>query len=313
MRRLDSINFEGYDPFHEGVLERGAHKIRWYASGNPEGTPMIFCHGGPGGLNRPFYRNMFDRNKWCLIQIEQRGNSVSVPTGELEDNTTWHLIEDMEDVRVEMGVERWLVGGGSWGSTLAIAYAETHPERVRGLLLVCMWLGRLSDIDFWFDAGQWVYPECYEQLVAGMSENEQKNVAATLFDRVLNGPPDIASDAARRIYEYEQVLMYLNPPVEAAGDYSTDNYGRIFSHYLSNHCFLRPNQLLEDAAILRDMPIKVVQGRYDMCTPVKIAYEFKQALPQADLRIVDDASHMPLERNLLREFVRAGEEMYREI
>ena len=310
MRRIDSINFEERPSHREGILERRPHQIRWSASGNPNGVPMIFSHGGPGGQNKSFYRTLFDLEKWYMVQIDQPGNGVSTPAGEISENTTQLSIADMESLREQLGIDRWVVAGGSWGSTLSIAYAETHPARALGLLVFCMWLGRPGDLNFWFDAGQWIFPECYAEVTDGMTAEEIEDPAVTLYERILGGDAALASDAARRLHDYEQIMMHLHPPVVSAPGYDTDVFSRVFAHYMTNDCFLRPNQLIEDAARLQDIPTTIVQGRFDMCTPPKIAFEFKAAAPHADLRIVDNASHMPTERNFLREIVRAGEDLH---
>ena len=219
----------------------------------------------------------------------------------------------MEDLREELGIERWLVAGGSWGSTLSLAYAETHPHRTLGLFLFCLWPGTADIFDFWWQAGRWTFPECYAELIRDFNAAELADIQGTLFERILGEDPALAADAAARLMHFEEVLMYLNAPVSESDAYKPDVYSRIFAHYMINSAFLEPGQLTAQAQQLAGMPVKIVQGRYDMCTPPKYAFDFKAVIPHADLRLVDNASHMPLERDLLREIVRAGEDFFREL
>ncbi len=310
MRRLDSYNYPERAAELDGVIEREPHRIRWAVSGNPDGVPLIMSHGGPGGQNKAFYRTLFDPDKWRVIQIEQAGNGVSEPAGELAENTTWLTIGDMETLREELGIDQWVIAGGSWGSTLSIAYAETHPQRTRALFLFCMWLGDPKSLDFWFDCGQHIFPECYAEVVAGLSAEEKRDVGRTLWQRILGDDAELASDAATRLHDYEQVLMHLHPPVTTGGGYDPNVFSRIMAHYMVNDCFLEPDQLLDNASKLAHIPTIVVQGRFDMCTPPSTAFAFKAAVPHADLRIVENASHMPTEHNFLREIVRAGDDLH---
>ena len=310
MRRLDAYNYPEREAHLTGVIERGPHRIRWAVSGDPDGLPVIMSHGGPGGQNKAFYRTMFDLDKWRMVQIDQPGNGVSEPAGEIVENTTWLSIEDMETLREQLGIERWVVAGGSWGSTLSIAYAETHPERTRALLLFCMWLGDPNSLDFWFDCGRHIFPECYEEAVSGMADEERQHPGRTLWRRILGDDADLASDAARRLHDYEQVLMHLHPPTTSGGGYDPEVFSRVMAHYMVHDCFLEPNQLIDNASRLADIPVVIRQGRFDMCTPPSTAFAFQAAVPHADLRIVENASHMPTEHNLLREIVRAGDELH---
>ena len=228
----------------------------------------------------------------------------------LAENTTWLSIRDMETLREQLGIEGWVVAGGSWGSTLSIAYAETHPERTLGLLLFCMWLGDPKSLDFWFDCGRHIFPECYEDVVAGMSDTERQHPGRTLWRRILGDDATLARDAARRLHDYEQVLMHLHPPTTTAGGYDPEVFSRVMAHYMVHDCFLEPNQLIDNASRLAHVPVFIRQGRFDMCTPPSTAFAFRAAVPHADLRIVENASHMPTEHNLLREIVRAGDALH---
>lgn len=310
MRRLDAYNYPEREVGLTGVIERGPHRIRWAVSGNPDGMPLIMSHGGPGGQNKAFYRTMFDLDRWRMVQIDQPGNGVSEPAGELAENTTWLSIGDMETLREQLGIDRWVVAGGSWGSTLSIAYAETHPERTRALLLFCMWLGDPKSLDFWFDCGRHIFPECYAEVVAGMSDAEMRDIGGTLWRRILGDDAEAARDAAVRLHDYKQVLMHLHPPTVSAGGYDPEVFSRIMAHYMVNDCFLEPNRLIDNASRLAGIPVIVRQGRFDMCTPPSTAFAFQAAVPHANLRIVENASHMPTEHNLLREIVRAGDELH---
>jgi proline iminopeptidase len=218
----------------------------------------------------------------------------------------------MEAVRSLLGIESWVVAGGSWGSALSLVYAQAHPNRTIALFLFCLWTARIADLRSWFELGHWIHPETYAEVVAGMTENEQSDPLATLIQRIQTGSPEESRIAAARLHDFEVILMNLNAPLDRIG-YDVELYGRIFAHYISNNCFLEPDQILNDAARLADIPITIVQGRYDLCTPPKIAFDFLKVAPHAELRVIDEASHSPAERNFLREIVRAGEDIYRQI
>ncbi len=313
MRRLDQKVKPVGTPYNEGYLDRGLHQLHYTETGNPDGIPVIWSHGGPGAGQGPRYRRMFDMDKWRFIQMSQRGTGESNPKCELRDNTWRESIEDMEALREELDIKEWLVAGASWGSTLSILYAEAFPARCLGLYLVCMWLGRQIDVDFWRDSASGVFPECFDELVAELDDYEREDIEAAYARRVLGDDEEAARRAAQIYFDWHFVTMSFAVPIDDLDIGDPFDIMKVYFHYLGNRCFLEPNQLLENCAPLKDMPIKVIQGRYDMCTPMFIAWDFKKTLPHVDLRAIDMAGHQPMERNLLHAAIDASNDFHSEL
>jgi proline iminopeptidase len=312
MRRLDDHLYPITNPINEGHLPVGGpHQVFWQEAGNPDGVPVVLVHGGPGGSNSPAYRSMVNPTRWRIIQFDQRGCGQSKPTGELEDNTTQALVADMEELREHLGIGKWVVAGGSWGTTLSLVYAETHPDRCLGLMLLCLWLARKEDYDWWMTGVRTVFPEVWDEYASYIPEDEHEDLMGAYFKRILDPNPEVSRPAAIRQYYFEQAYMHLEPPMLTSTPEETAlNYSRIYAHYLSNRCFIEENQILKNAYRLKGMPVVIVTGRYDMCTPPKNAYDLAQVLINAELNIVNIAGHMPTERSMSIASVRAGERLW---
>lgn len=289
------------------------HEIYWEESGNPAGKPVVFLHGGPGGGTDARMRRFFDPARYRIVLFDQRGCGRSRPHASLVDNTTWHLVADIEQLREFLGIERWQVFGGSWGSTLALAYAQAHPMRVselvlRGIFLVRPWEFR------WFyespDGTGALYPDLYEEFVKPIPPDERNDLMRAYYRRLTSDDPAIRASAARAwsIWEGATSFLRLNPDYVAKfeeGDFA-DAFARIECHYFINGGFLRtPNQLLEDVPRIRHLPCTIVQGRYDVVCPMKSAWDLHRAWPEADLRIIADAGHSAFEPGILSELVAA--------
>ena len=289
------------------------HEIYWEESGNPTGKPVVFLHGGPGGGTDARMRRFFDPQRYRIVLFDQRGCGQSRPHASLVDNTTWHLVADIEQLREFLGIDRWQVFGGSWGSTLALAYAQAHPERVtelvlRGIFLVRPWEFR------WFyatpDGTGALYPDLYEEFVKPVPLDERDDLMRAYYRRLTSDDASVRAAAARAwsIWEGATSFLRLNPDYVAKfeeGDFA-DAFARIECHYFINGGFLRtPNQLLEDVSKIRHLPCTIVQGRYDVVCPMKSAWDLHRAWPEADLRIIADAGHSAFEPGILSELVAA--------
>lgn len=289
------------------------HDIYWEESGNPAGKPVVFLHGGPGGCTDPRMRRFFDPRRYRIVLFDQRGCGKSRPYASLDDNTTWHLVADIEQLREHLGIERWQVFGGSWGSTLALAYAQRHPDRVtelvlRGIFLVRPWEFR------WFyetpDGTGALYPDLYEEFVKPIPSQERGELMQAYYRRLTSTDPKVRREAARAWSVWEGATSFLrqNPDYVAKfeEDEVADAFARIECHYFVNGGFLRtPSQLLDDVPKIRHLPCTIVQGRYDVVCPMKSAWDLHNAWPEADLRIVADAGHSAFEPGILSELVAA--------
>lgn len=314
MRRLDDCFFEIRPPRQEGLLDRGdGHRIFWQDSGSPEGLPIIMVHGGPGGRTSDGYRRLCDDRLFRIVQFDQRGCGRSEPAGSIDRNTLEHTIGDMEAIRTHLGIENWAVAGGSWGSAVALAYAEAHPERCLGLLLVSTWLLRRQDVDWWFHGVRTVFPELWDGFVAIVPEAERHNLRAAYERMILGGDGEMARRAACNLYLYEEGFMHFDAPLEPYESGRGESYGRIFIHYAANDFFLRENQLMEEAHRVAHLPAILVTGRYDMCTPPNNAYDLSKRLPNAELRIVPGAGHYPTERPMAAACAQASTDLRRRI
>jgi len=300
------------DPYRTGRLRvSDLHELYFEESGNPEGKPVVFVHGGPGGGTEPKQRRFFDPKAYRIILFDQRGCGKSTPHASLDENTTWHLIADMEALRAHLGVERWLVFGGSWGSTLALAYAEQHPARVTELVLRGIFLLRKQEIDWFYQRGaDALFPDAWEDYLAPIPEDERGNLLAAYHKRLTSPDPAVGAAAARawRLWEGRTSCLYPNPDLIAktSGDEFALAFARIECHYFINNGFFeKDTQLLEDVQKIRHIPAVIVQGRYDVVCPAESAWALHRAFPEADLRIVPDAGHSALEPGNLHELVEA--------
>jgi proline iminopeptidase len=304
------------EPYDTGMLEVGdGQQVYWEACGNPVGKPVVFLHGGPGGGSSPAHRRLFDPKKYRIILMDQRGAGRSTPHAsepdvDLSTNTTWHLVADLELLREHLGVERWQVFGGSWGSTLALAYAQKHTERVTELVLRGIFTLRESELDWFYEGGAAeVYPDAWEGFLAPVPEAERGSLIAA-YHRLLNDPdPAVHGPAAVAWSTWEASGITLLPQPAVVARFAEPSYAlafaRIENHYFVNQGWFEPGQLIRDAGMLRDIPTVIVQGRYDMCTPAVTAWDLHRALPGAEFLMIPDAGHAFDEPGILNALIEA--------
>ena len=300
------------EPYRTGRLRVSeVHELYFEESGNPKGKPVVFLHGGPGGGTEPKYRRFFDPGAYRIVLFDQRGCGLSTPHASLVDNTTWHLVADIETLRTHLGIERWAVFGGSWGSTLALAYAERHPERVTGLVLRGIFLLRKQEIDWFYQRGASIlFADAWEGYLAPIPEAERGDLLAAYYRRLTSDDPAVRQEAARAWSVWEGSTSCLFPNLEliakTGGDEFSLAFARIECHYFTNRGFFsRDAQLLEDVGRIRHIPAVIVQGRYDVVCPMESAWALHRAWPEADLRLVPDAGHSALEPGIVHELVEA--------
>ena len=287
------------------------HTIYYEQCGNPEGQPVVFLHGGPGGGVVPEYRRFFDPRAYRIVLFDQRGSGNSTPHASLEENTTWHLVSDIEKLREHLGIETWQVFGGSWGSTLALAYAETHPTRVRQLVLRGIFLCRPKEIQWFYQSGaSAIYPDVWEQYVKVIPEDERGDFMRAYYRRLTSDDEAVQLEAARAwsIWEGSTSKLYPDPDVE---DHFGDPkfalaFARIECHYFMHNAFFdTDNYLIENVDKIRHIPAVIVQGRYDVVCPMMSAWELHRAWPEADLHITPDAGHSVMEPGNISALVEA--------
>ncbi len=298
------------EPYATGRLQVDPlHVLYWEACGNPAGVPVVFLHGGPGGGCLPHHRRFFDPAFWRIILFDQRGAGRSTPAAEITRNTTAHLVADMERLREALGIARWLLFGGSWGSTLALAYAETHPERCTGLVLRGIFLARPVELD-WFVRGMGtIYPEAARAFAEFLPQAERGDLLRGYYRRLTDPDPAVHLPAARAWDRYESACSTLLPQQEAKArldnDTSTLAIARIEAHYFVHEGFLEPDALLRGIDRIRHLPCTIVQGRYDIVCPVSTADALARAWSEAEYVIVPDAGHSVREPGIARELVHA--------
>jgi len=306
----NSFLYPPIEPHAQGWLDTSSvHRIYWEASGNPAGIPVVFIHGGPGSGTSPLQRRFFDPARYRIVLFDQRGSGQSTPHGELEDNTTPDLIDDMERLRVALGIDRWLVFGGSWGSTLALAYGEAHPGRCLGFVLRGIFLCRSSEIDWFLYGIRAFFPEAQRELAEFIAADERDDLLAAYHRRLIDPDPQVHLPAARVWAAFEASCSTLlpNPPLVSAfcSDHTALSLARIEAHYFVNHIFLPDNSLLDQLPRIRHLPCTIVQGRYDAVCPIVSADELARAWPEARYVIVDDAGHSAFEPGISRALVAA--------
>lgn len=307
---MPNLLYPEIEPYRSGYLRVSpVHDIYWEEAGRPGGHPVVFLHGGPGAGLNPKHRRYFDPDFYRAILFDQRGAGRSRPHAELVDNTTWHLVEDMERLRIHLGVERWLVFGGSWGSTLALAYAISHPQRVLGLVLRGIFLGRRSEVDWLFQSGaSEVFPDVWEHYLAPIPVAERGDMVAAYY-RILSGPPsELRARAAKAWSLWEASLVKLIPDPdmlkESADEGLSLALARLEAHYMQNRVFMPDDGfLLSRMGALKGIPCRIVHGRYDMVCPARAAWDLHKALPGSELRYVPDAGHSASEPGLVHELI----------
>ncbi len=289
----------------------GRHRMYWEQSGNPSGVPVLFMHGGPGAGSTPAHRRFFDPNHYRIIIFDQRGAGRSTPHGSLIDNTTQHLIDDVERLRRHLRIDSWLVFGGSWGSTLALAYAETHPARCRALVLRGIFLCRKVEIDWFLHGLRHVFPEAWRAFAGFLPEGERGSLLESYYRRLTDPDPNIHMPAARAWSTYEGACSTLLPSPETISAFAEDRMAlglaRIEAHYFLHNSFFDEDYLLRGARRLAGIPATIVQGRYDMVCPILSADELARVWPEASYVIVPDAGHSAMEPGIRAALVAAME------
>lgn len=292
--------FPPIEPFAAGMLEVDSrHSLYWEQSGNPNGTPVLFVHGGPGAGTAPAYRRFFDPRSYRIILFDQRGAGRSLPAADITDNTTPHLVADIERLRRFLGVDRWVVFGGSWGSTLALAYGQAHPDRCLGFVLRGIFLFRPDEVDWFINHMGRFFPEAWHRFAHHIPECERADLLAAYYRRLLDPAPEVHGPAAEIWCGYEEACSRLVPRHAPIGEgrppVSVLAMARIEAHYMSHGGFLAENQLLDRMAILHRHPCVIVQGRYDVVCPIATADQVARAWPQSEYVVVPDAGHSAME------------------
>lgn len=299
------------EPFRTGMLDVGdGHRVYWELCGNPQGKPAVFLHGGPGAGCSRDHRRLFDPARYCVLLFDQRGCGRSTPHAALESNTTWHLVADVERLREMLGVARWLVFGGSWGSALALAYAQTHPDRASELVLRGIFTVRRSELLWYYQEGaSWLFPDEWERFLAPIPPEERGDLMSAYRRRLTGHDERARQDAAVAWSRWEGRTITLLPDEHLDQQHGEDRYAlafaRIENHYFVHDGFFEDEQLIRNAARLHGIPAVIVQGRYDVATPVRTAWELHRAWPQAEFHLVADAGHAYNEPGILDVLVRS--------
>jgi proline iminopeptidase len=299
------------EPYEHGMLDVGdGHRVYWELCGNPKGKPVVFLHGGPGGGCTPTQRRLFDPEKYRILLFDQRGCGRSTPYASLEANTTWHLVADIERLRRMIGVDKWMVFGGSWGSTLALAYAQKHPETVTELVLRGIFTLRREELLWYYQEGaSWIFPDKWEGFLAPIPAEERGDLMAAYRKRLTDPDPAIQRMAARAwsLWEGETITLLHNQAYsdEFGDEHYAIAFARIENHYFVHEGWFEEGQLIRDAHRLKDIPAVIVQGRYDVATPPKTAWELHKAWPEARFIMVPDAGHAVSEPGITHHLIEA--------
>ena len=303
--------FPAIEPYDTGFLKKGKHKIYYEQCGNPKGKPAIFLHGGPGGGCGSLSRRFFNPKKYRIILFDQRGCGRSKPHTCLEDNTTWHLIEDIESIREILDIKKWLVFGGSWGSTRAIAYAQKHPKNVSQLVLRGIFMLRQKELQWFYQYGaSEMYPEAWQGFLKEIPENERDNLIEAYRKIFYGDDEEKKLSAAKAWSKWEASCSFINYNPDAVKDSLNAEFALAFAlienHYFINKGFLdNENQLLENIDIIRNIPAVIIQGRYDVVCPPTTAYELHSKWPESELVITPFSGHSAFEKEITHELIKA--------
>jgi proline iminopeptidase len=289
------------------------HSLYWEECGRRDGPPIVFLHGGPGGGCLPHHRRFFDPQHWRIVLFDQRGAGRSTPAASITDNTTWTLVADLEKLRAHLGIDRFVLFGGSWGSTLALAYAEAHPQRVAGLVLRGVFLATAREIDWFMHGMGRIFPEAWQAFYEYLPPDEREDVLQSYYRRLVDPDPAVHLPAACAWDRYETscstLLPRAEPPPQLADSTAALAIARIEAHYFVNQAFMQDGQLIANVARVRHIPCTIVHGRYDIVCPIETAYELASAWPEAQFVIVPDAGHSVREPGIARELVAAVDRM----
>lgn len=300
------------EPYTEGMLQvSDLHAIFFEESGNPQGKPIVLLHGGPGGGCPPFYRQYFNPEKWRLVMFDQRGCGKSTPHAELRENTTWDLVNDIEKLRSHLGIEQWVVFGGSWGSTLSLAYSQTHPDRCKGLILRGIFMLRQKELLWFYQEGASnLFPDAWEEYLKPIPPAERHDLLSAYYKRLTSPDPQIRLEAARAWSIWEASTSRLLPDPDLMQKFGesqfADAFARIECHYFVNKGFLeREDQLLLNVNRIRHIPAVIVQGRYDIVCPMISAWELHKVWPEAEFIVIPDAGHSMSEAGIASALIEA--------
>ncbi|NET36357.1 MAG: prolyl aminopeptidase [Cyanothece sp. SIO1E1] len=303
------------EPYNRGTLEvSDLHTIYFEEVGNPHGKPVIFLHGGPGGGSQPVYRQFFNPNQWRVVLFDQRGCGKSTPHAELRQNTTWDLVSDIEKLRMHLGIQQWVVFGGSWGSTLALAYSQTHPECCKGLILRGIFMLRQQEIQWFYQSGtSYLFPDAWEAYVQPIPESERDDLLAAYYRRLTNPDLEIRLEAAKAWSVWEASTSKLLPDSNLINQFNEAQFAAAFAriecHYFINKGFFESDdQLLRNINQIRHIPGVIVQGRYDVVCPMASAWELHRAWPEAKLVVVPDAGHSMTESGIRSALIEATDQ-----
>jgi proline iminopeptidase len=319
-RRAPGTLYPTVRPFRKDFLRvSGLHELYYEESGNSRGKPVVFLHGGPGAATNSSMRRFFDPRRYRIVLFDQRGCGASRPHAELRENDTWALVHDIEALRVHLKIERWMVFGGSWGSTLALAYAQTHPERVTELVLRGIFLLRRTELEWLYQDARGaasVFPDLWEKYLEPIPADERHDMIGAYYKRLTSDDPSVRARAARSWSLWEAGTSFLHSNASYLAKFDNSEYAaafaRIEAHYFINRGFLdSDDQLLRNAGRIRNIPGVIVQGRYDMVCPARSAWDLHRAWPEAQLHIVPDAGHSALETGITSELVNATDRFAR--
>lgn len=290
------------EPYNKGFLKvSDIHNLYFEECGNPQGKPVVFLHGGPGGGVAPDHRRFFDPKVYRIVLFDQRGSGQSTPCAELRENTTWDLISDTEKIRTHLNIDKWVVFGGSWGSTLALAYAITHPEMVKALVLRGIFLCRPSEIKWFYQEGaSHIFPDVWDEYLKPIPENERHDMVSAYYKRLTHADANVRLEAAKAWSKWEAATSRLFVDKKAIDEFDDPefalSFARIECHYFTNNAFFKTNNwLLENVQKIRHIPGFIVQGRYDVVCPATSSWELHKAWPEAQYTIVPDAGHAAAE------------------
>ena len=311
MNQLLSL-FPPLEPFNFGFMEKDNHRIYYEQCGNPDGKPAVFLHGGPGGGGSTQVRRFFDPGKYHVVIFDQRGCGRSLPHGCLENNTTWDLVEDIENLKVKLGIKQWLVFGGSWGSTLALAYSQTYPDSVSEMVLRGIFMLRKKELDWFYQYGASnIFPEAWQKFIEPIEHNERDDLMAAYHKIFLSNNEEKKLNAAIAWSRWEGSTSSLSYNPDMANSFSDPKFALAFAlienHYFVNKGFLEhENQLIESGInIIRDIPTVIVQGRYDIVCPISTAWELSQNWPEAELIVAPSSGHTAFELEITHELIKA--------
>jgi proline iminopeptidase len=313
---LDDILYPPIEPYETGELIVGdGHRVYWEQSGNPEGKPVVFLHGGPGAGTSPWHRRFFDPERYRIVLLDQRGTGRSTPHASepkavMLHNTTWHLVADMELLRRNLAIRRWQVFGGSWGSALALAYAEAHPERVTELVLRGIFTLRRHELEWFYEGGASViFPDLWEDFIAPIPVLERSRLIEAYHRRLSDPDPAVHVPAAVAWSRWEAATLTLLPDTDLVRGMTkpaaATAFARIENHFFLHGGWFTENQLIDGVDAIRDIPAVIVQGRYDVCTPIMTAWDLHRAWPEAEFIVISDASHSATEPGIARALVAA--------